>query len=193
MLLIWKWMGLFLREEAGVDFLFSIADTASKKRGALIRPMKFPSLEVARYLHKSTIWPCMEYCFHAWAGADSCYLELLDNLQEKTCRTVGPLLAACLEPKAHRQNVASLSLFCRYYFGSCPSELAELVPFLYSDRLHGFYVTLPRCYKDVFVNNFFLLSARLWNFLSMECFPLMYDLNGFKSRTNRHLLTVGSF
>ena len=24
-------------------------------------------------------------------------------------------------------------------------------------------------------------------------FPLVYDLNGFKSRINRHLLTVGSF
>ena len=26
-----------------------------------------------------------------------------------------------------------------------------------------------------------------------ECFPLTYDLNGRKSRINRHLLTVGSF
>ena len=29
--------------------------------------------------------------------------------------------------------------------------------------------------------------------LSIECFPLTYDLNDFKSRVNRHLLTVGSF
>ena len=29
--------------------------------------------------------------------------------------------------------------------------------------------------------------------LSIECFPLTYDLSGFKSRINRHLLTVGSF
>ena len=33
---------------------------------------------------------------------------------------------------AHRQNVASLSLFYRYYFGRCSSELAELVPLPYS-------------------------------------------------------------
>ena len=33
----------------------------------------------------------------------------------------------------------------------------------------------------------------LWNSLSLECFPLTYDLSGFKSRINRHLLTVGSF
>ena len=33
----------------------------------------------------------------------------------------------------------------------------------------------------------------LRNSLSLECFPLTYDLSGFKSRINRHLLTVGSF
>ena len=30
------------------------------------------------------------------------------------CRTIGPSLAASLEPLAHRRNVASLSLFYRY-------------------------------------------------------------------------------
>ena len=33
-------------------------------------------------LYKSSIWPYMEYCCHAWAGAPSCYLELLDELQK---------------------------------------------------------------------------------------------------------------
>ena len=36
--------------------------------------------------------------------------------------TVGPSLAASLEPLSHRQNVASLSLFYRYHFGRCSSE-----------------------------------------------------------------------
>ena len=31
------------------------------------------------------------------------------------------------------------------------------------------------------------------NSLPIECFPLTYDLNGFKSITNRHFLTVCSF
>ena len=110
----------------------SIAKTASKKIGALIHSMKFLSPEVALYLYKSTIRPCMEYCCHVWAGAPSCYLELLDKLQKQICRTVGPSLAASLEPLAHRWNVASWSLFYRYYFGKCSSELAQLValPFL---------------------------------------------------------------
>ena len=63
----------------------------------------------------------------------------------------------------------------------------------YSDRLHDFSVTIPRCYKDVCVNSFFAQTTRLWNSLPIECFPLTCDLNDFKSRINRHLLTAGSF
>ena len=114
------------------SYIVSTAKTASKKIGALIHSMKFLSPEVTLYLYKSTIWPCLEYCCHVWVGAPSCYLELLDKLQKWICRTVGPSLATSLEPLAHRRNVASLSLFYRYYFGRCSSELAELVPLPYS-------------------------------------------------------------
>ena len=134
-------------------------------------------------------------------GAPNCYLELFDKLQKQICRTVGPLLAASLEPLAYHQNVARLNLFYRYYFGRCSFELAQLVtlPYsrgrstCYSDRFHDFSITIPKCYKDVNVNSFFPHTARLWNSLSIKCFPLTYDLSGFKSRINRHLLTVGSF
>ena len=74
----------------------------------------------------------MEYLCHVWAGAPSCYLKLLDKLQKRIHRTVGPSLTASLEPLAHHQHVASLSLFYRYYFGGCSSELAQLVPLAFS-------------------------------------------------------------
>ena len=61
--------------------IISIAKTTSKKIGALIRSMKFLSPEVALYLYQSTIRPYMEYRCHVWAGAPSCYSELLDKLQ----------------------------------------------------------------------------------------------------------------
>ena len=99
--------------------------------GALIRFMKFLSPEVALYLYKSTIQPCMEYCCHVWAGAHSCYMKSLDKLQKRMCRTIGASLAVSLEPLAHRRNVATLNLFCRYYFGRFSSELVQLVPFPY--------------------------------------------------------------
>ena len=110
------------------SYIFFIAQTGSKKIGALIRSMKSLSPDVALYLYKSTKRSCMKYCCHVWAGAPSCYLELLDKLQKRICRTVGPSLAASLEPLAHRRNVASLSLFYRYYFSKCSSEFAQLVP-----------------------------------------------------------------
>ena len=124
-----------------------------------------------------------------------------DKLLNQICRAVGPSLAVSLEPLAHTQNVASVSLFYWYYFGRCSSELAQLValPYSrrrstrYSDRLHDFSVTIPRCYKDAYVNSFFPCTARLWNSLPIECFPLTYDRNCFKFRISRYLLTVRSF
>ena len=65
------------------SYIISIAKTASKKIGALISSMKFLSPEVALNHYKSTIRPCMEHCCHVWAGAPSCYLDLLDKLQKR--------------------------------------------------------------------------------------------------------------
>ena len=69
------------------SYIISIAKTASKKIGALIHSLKFLSPEVPLYLYKSTIWLCMKYCCHVWAGAPSFYLELLDKLQKWIYRT----------------------------------------------------------------------------------------------------------
>ena len=126
-----KMLGLtFLSKLDWCSYIISITKTASKKIGVLIRSMKLSSPEAALYLYKSTIRPCMEYCCHVWAGAPSCYFELLEKLQKRICRTVGPSLAASLEPLAHRRNLASLSLFYRYNYGRCSSELAQLFPLL---------------------------------------------------------------
>ena len=180
---MWKCMGLFLRKDhllrcwgltlsSKLDwssYIISIAKTASKKIGVLIRSMRFLSHEVALYLYKSTMRPCIEYCVH-WIVC-TCYLELLDKRQKRISRTVGRSLAASLEPLAHCQsrNVTSLSLFYRYYFGRCSSDSAQLVPVpfsrgrsaRYSDILHDLSVTIPRCYKDVYVNSFCPGRARL--------------------------------
>ena len=67
------------------SYIIFIAKTASKKIGVLIRSMKFLSPEVALYLCKSTIRPCMEYCCQVWAGAPSFYLDLLDKLEKWIC------------------------------------------------------------------------------------------------------------
>ena len=114
------------------SYIISVAKTEFKKIRALIRSMKFSSLEFALYLFKSIIQSYIEYCCYVWADAPNYYLELLDNLQKRIFRTVGPLLAASLEPLDHRRNEAIFSFFSSYYFGRCSSEPAELVPLPYS-------------------------------------------------------------
>ena len=178
------------------SYIISFAKTASRESGALNRCMKFLSPEAALYLYIST--PIYGILLSRLAGVPSCYLELLHKLQKWICRIVGPSLTVSLEPLAHRQNVASLSLFYRYYFGRYSSELAQLVPLPFSrgrstrhsDRLHDFSVTIPRCYEYVYVNSFFPRTARLWNFLSIECFTLTYDHSGFKFKLNRDIFQL---
>ena len=62
------------------SYIIYIAKIAYKKIGVLIRSMKLLSPELALYLYKSTIRPCMEYCFYVWTGVPSCDLELLGKL-----------------------------------------------------------------------------------------------------------------
>ena len=202
-LLIRKWVGLFLKKNSSFkmlgltfcckldwdSYIIFIAKTVSWIIGLLIHSIRFICSQVAPYFYKSTIQSCIEYFCHLWVDASCCYLELLDKLKKWTCGTVGPSLATSLEPLAHRWFVASLSLLRRYYFGRYSSEMAQLVATFYSgwrcprnsNRLYNFSVTFPKFQK-----------ARLWNFLHIECFPLTYDIRGFKSRIKRHLLTVGS-
>ena len=94
---------------------------------------------------------------------------------------------------AYCQNVVRLSLFYRYYFGTCPSKLAEQVLLSYSrgrfcrysNRMHNVSV-IPRCYKDVYTSSIFSRSVIFWNSLPAKGFPLIYDLNGFNSTVNIH-------
>ena len=67
-----KMLGLTFSKLDWGSYIISIAKTASKKIGVLIRSMKFLSPEVVLYLYKSTIRLCMEYCCRVWTGAPSC-------------------------------------------------------------------------------------------------------------------------
>ena len=104
----------------------AIAKTGSKKNGALILSIEFLFPKVTLYLYKSTIQPSVDTVVMFWAGAPWCYLEGLDKLRKRIYMTVLSLTAS-LEPVANCWNITSLSLFYRYYFGGCSSELAQLV------------------------------------------------------------------
>ena len=106
--------------------------------------------------------------------AHRCWLLPGYNRQNKgVCRTVDFSRAASLASLVHLLNVTTLSLLCRCYFVRWLSDLVQLVPPLhwcgrstcYSYGLLDFSFTIPRCYKDVCVNDFI-------THLPVECFTL---------------------
>ena len=147
--------------------------------------MKFPSLEVAPCVYKCTIRPCVEYCCHLCAVVTWIWWISYRN-------RYGELLVL------HLFAVANLSLSYRYYFGNGHLNLMNFLHFLILVIspiviLHDFSVINPRHYKAVYVNSFLPRTSRLWNSLTAECFTMIYDLNGFSSKVNRHLLSLVSF
>ena len=70
------------------SYIVSVAETASKKIGALIRSMKFPSPEVAPYLRYGHVWNTVVMSglmllvgtWNCWISYRSGYAGLLDCL-----------------------------------------------------------------------------------------------------------------
>ena len=185
----------FSKDLTWSDYIKSIAKSAAMKVGSLYRARRYLSSECILHLYKSLIRPYMEYCCHIWAGAASDVLGLLDRIQKRVVNIVGPTLAASLQPLSIRRDVASLSLFYKFYHGRCSSELLSLVPppkvsqrvTRLSSQSHPFTVVVPSCRKSFYSRSFFPRTSSMWNSLPLSCFPADYDLHSFKSRVNRFL------
>merc|ERR1711942_167742 len=179
------------------DYIKSVAKLASMKVGSLVSARGFLSNEAILYIYKSVIRPSMEYCSHIWAGAPAKYLSMLDRIQKRIVNLVGPELGSVLHSLSHRRNVASLSLFYKYFHQQCSRELFDLVPPLKKFRpnlrcageSHRYTVVPPRCKRGFYASSFFPRTSALWNDLPVSCFPDGYDLLAFKRRVNRHLLS----
>lgn len=88
------------------------------------------------------------------------------------------------------QLIVEINLFFRSCFSISSSELAEVIPlpyfhgqfFCYSNMLHDFSAIIWSFYEDLHVKFFLFQTTR-----SLK--PLIYNLNGFKSKVNRHVLS----
>ena len=130
-----------------------------------------PISESILYIYKSTIRPCLEYCCHIWAGAPISSLNILDRVQRRLFNLLGENLYSKLQPLSHRREVASLSLFYRYFHGHCSEDLASLMPRRYSSfnssiqthrsGLNNWAVYLPRRNTSTYSNSFIPRTAAI--------------------------------
>ena len=109
------------------SYLQKVSNKAAQRIGSLYGASRYLPPESILYLYKVTVRPRMEYCCHLWAGAPKTHLQLLDRLEKRAKNLMGQQFANKLLPLSVRRDVASLSLFYRY-FGKCSSALHENVP-----------------------------------------------------------------
>ena len=184
------------------SYIVSIAKTFSNEIEILSSCMKFLSPEVVflflQIYHNTlhgTLFPWLLWCFQVLAW------KILDKLQKRVCSAVCLSLTAFLEPLSWRRNIGSLSLFCRYNIGRSLSKLPELVsllilvagPLVIWVGCIILFVSIRRCFKDTYVDNFFPRGDSFSNYLHVEYFLLTNDLSGLKSRINGYLLSLCFF
>ena len=143
-LLMWKWMGLFLRKNILLRWwdCLSLLNWAGPLR--LSPFLKLPprilslyfdlwSFFLPKLLFISINLLCKLYKLLSCLDCASSYqLDMLEKFQKRVCWPVGSTLGASFEPLGHCRNGASLSLFYRYSFGRSSYELDELVLLRYS-------------------------------------------------------------
>ena len=187
-------LGLTVRSDLSwKPYLQSICKQASQRVGCLYRASRFLHPETILYLYKSTVRPIMEYCCHLWAGAPRTHLYPLDRVERRVKNLVGQDASEKLEPLSVRRDVASLSLFYRYYYGQCSSSLSDCIPqakvFTRTTRAATSSTMLQVQVESSRTvgrsRSFFVRTSQIWNELPDSVFPDRYDLTTFKSRVNR--------
>ena len=178
------------------NHIIQITKSASKKLGVLFRCRKFFSSIQLFKLYTGLIRPCLEYCSHVWGSSPS--VSLLDRVESKAIRLINDhTLTSSLDPLSLRRKVSSLSLYYRYYFGHCSSELLERIPqSLRRPRStrqaafsHRYSVELCNPRIDRYGDCFFPSTSRLWNSLPASVFPDSYNLDSFKRKVYQYLRT----
>ena len=141
-------------------------------------------------------YPSMYGVWLSCLGGGSTHTALLNRGESKAFRlNNSPPLSDCLDSLSHRRNVASLSIFYRYFHADWPSKPAKYMPpplprprcTRLSTFSHPYSVHLPNARVNQYLHSFIPYTGKLWNSFHLYVFPLAYDLNTFKRGVSRHL------
>ncbi len=120
-------LGLSYIQNLNWKLYISLTKSASSKLGVLYRLRQFLFPAQLMSIYRSFVCPRMEYAPHVWGG--STHTALLDRVESKAYRNFSsPYLTDNFLPHKFRRQVASLSIFYRYFHSECFSELANCMP-----------------------------------------------------------------
>ena len=114
-------------------------------------------------------------------GGGSVALVLLDRMQSRACGLINsPIITSQIPALYLRRDVASLSLFYRYFFAHCSDEHRAIIPpFLLRGRpttsmesAHGHSLAIPSCRTTSFKKSVLPCVFKLWISMShaQRCF-----------------------
>ena len=118
-------------------------------------------------------------------------------MQERAVSLVGSGPSAGLQALSHSRDVASLSLFYKYYYGKCSSELVDLVPpkrvtarsTRFSEQMQRHTVNSPICRTKFYQLSFFSRTAALWNSI-IFCVRTKWTMTCLSSNMRRQQIGI---
>ena len=123
----------------------------------------------------------------------------MDKVQYKAFRLISSsTLTDCLPFLSLRRDVASLSLYYRYYFGRCSVELQSCIPLPLNKpratrqafQAHQYAVAISQSRIECFSRSFIPSTSVLWNDLPSEVFADVYNVTKFKFNVNRYFRSI---
>jgi hypothetical protein len=173
----------------------SVTKDAAKRLAFLRRCKKSFSLSELAIIYKAYIRPLVDFDSHLWVSAPPSTSIVVERLQKKAFRLIDDMnVTNRIDTLEHRRIVGAVTLFYRYYYGECSSELLDLIPPLHSSILvsrlsaqaHPYVVASEFCRTVKFRGTFFSVAIRLWNRLPAHVFPPIYDPQLFKKNIHVH-------
>ena len=180
------------------DHILEVTKNAAKRLGFLRRCKNFFSPNDLAVIYKPYIRPLLEFDSHLWVGAPPSTLNLVERLQKKAFRLIGDTtITNRIDTLDHRRKVGAVTLFYRYFYGRCSSEILGIVPQLHNSirvsrqtaQAHPYVVASRFCRTVKFRGTFFSTSIRLWNRLPVHVFPSQYNPDLFKKNIHVHFRT----